>query len=114
MKVRIEGKGMTESKPSEKVDISLEQLRDIAFLSRLEVEDERLEELRSDMLALLNYFKQIEELPTDDLEPMAHPLELANVFLEEGTRCPAGPDELVQNALEVDKERRIVVPRVVE
>ena len=105
---------MTEPKRSERIDISLEQLRDIAFLSRLEVEDERLEELRSDLLALLNYFKQIEELPTDDVEPMAHPLELANVFLEEGVRCPAEPDELIQNALEVDGERRVVVPRVVE
>lgn len=105
---------MTEPKRSEKIEISLEQLRDIAFLSRLEVEDERLEELRSDLLALLNYFKQIEELPTEDVEPMAHPSELANVFLEEGVRCPAEPDELVQNALEVDKERRVVVPRVVE
>ena len=105
---------MTEPKRSERIDISLEQLRDIAFLSRLEVEDERLEELRSDLLALLNYFKQIEELPTDDVEPMAHPLELANVFLEEGVRCPAEPDELIQNALEVDGERRVIVPRVVE
>ena len=105
---------MTESKRSEKVEISLEQLRDIAFLSRLEVKDERLEELRSDLLALLNHFKQIEELPTDDVEPMAHPLELSNVFLEEGVRCPSAPDELVQNALEVDEERRIIVPRVVE
>jgi len=105
---------MTQPKGSERVEISLEQLRDIAFLSRLEVEDERLEELRSDLLALLNYFKQIEKLPTDDVEPMAHPLELANVFLEEGVRCPTGPEELLQNALEVDSERRIIVPRVVE
>ena len=105
---------MSEAKRSDKVEISLEQLRDIAFLSRLEVADERLEELRSDLSALLNYFKQIEELPTEGVEPMTHPLELANVFLEEGIRCPADPDELVQNALEVDGERRIIVPRVVE
>jgi aspartyl-tRNA(Asn)/glutamyl-tRNA(Gln) amidotransferase subunit C len=105
---------MTQAKRSEKVDISLEQLRDIAFLSRLEVEDAQLEELRADLVALLNYFKQIEELPTDDVEAMAHPLGLSNVFLEEGVRCPAEPDELVQNALEVDNERRIIVPRVVE
>ena len=105
---------MTEAKRPDKVEISLEQMRDIAFLSRLEVEDERLEELRSDLSALLNHFKQIENLPTDDVEPMAHPLELSNVFLQEGIRCRAEPDELVQNALEVDGERRIIVPRVVE
>lgn len=105
---------MAETNKRDKVDISLEELRDIAFLSRLEVEDERLEELRSDLLALLNYFKQIEELPTEGVEPMSHPLELSNVFLEEGTLCEAEPDELVRNALEVDRERRIVVPRVVE
>ena len=105
---------MAEEKKSERVEISIEQLRSIAMLSRLEVPDERLEELRSDMLALLNHFKQIEDLPTEGVEPMSHPLELANVFLEENVRCPATPDDLVRNALEVDSERRIIVPRVVE
>jgi len=105
---------MPEQQKSQRVEISIEQLRNIAMLSRLEVPDEKLEELRSDMLALLNHFKQIEDLPTDGVEPMSHPLELSNVFLEEGVRCPATPDDLVQNALEVDSERRIIVPRVVE
>ncbi|HOE12187.1 MAG TPA: Asp-tRNA(Asn)/Glu-tRNA(Gln) amidotransferase subunit GatC [bacterium] len=105
---------MPETRSSERIEISLQQLRDIAFLSRLEVPDESLEELRSDFLALLNHFKQIDELPTDGVEPMAHPLELSNVFLQEGVRCPAEPDELLQNALEVDSERRVIVPRVVE
>ncbi|HPA44703.1 MAG TPA: Asp-tRNA(Asn)/Glu-tRNA(Gln) amidotransferase subunit GatC [bacterium] len=105
---------MPNTASSDRIEISLQQLRDIAFLSRLEVPDERLEELRSDLLALLNHFKQIEELPTDGVEPMAHPMELSNVFLQEGVRCPAEPDELVQNAIEVDDERRVIVPRVVE
>ena len=105
---------MPEQQKSQRVEISIEQLRNIAMLSRLEVPDEKLEELRSDMLALLNHFKQIKDLPTDGVEPMSHPLELSNVFLEEGVRCPATPDDLVQNALEVDSERRIIVPRVVE
>src|SRR5262245_29051890 len=62
------------------MSISLDQARWVATLARLDLSDDDLTRMTGQISAILNYVDQLTQVPTDGVEPLAHPLDLTNVF----------------------------------
>jgi aspartyl/glutamyl-tRNA(Asn/Gln) amidotransferase C subunit len=52
----------------------------VARLARLRLVESEIDDYLQKLSTILDYVKQLKEVPTDDVEPMAHAVELNNVF----------------------------------
>ncbi|MEW6193892.1 MAG: Asp-tRNA(Asn)/Glu-tRNA(Gln) amidotransferase subunit GatC [Bacteroidota bacterium] len=72
----------------------------IANLARLKYSDEELENFTYQMNEILAYVEKLNELDTENVEPLSHPVENANVFrgdlkkksIEHGKALKNAPD----------------------
>ena len=55
-------------------------VRWVAQLARLQLSEAEVQTMARDLSAILDYVHQLNEVDTSQVEPLAHPLELANVF----------------------------------
>jgi len=62
------------------VSIDVEQARSVASLARLELSDDELGRMAGQLSAIIDYVDQLGQVPTDGVEPLAHPLPIHNVF----------------------------------
>jgi aspartyl-tRNA(Asn)/glutamyl-tRNA(Gln) amidotransferase subunit C len=53
------------------------QVKEIAYLARLSVDDSQLEESTEELNNILNLMEELDEIETGDIEPMAHPLHMS-------------------------------------
>jgi aspartyl-tRNA(Asn)/glutamyl-tRNA(Gln) amidotransferase subunit C len=80
------------------MSLSLEETRKVAKLARLSMSDDDLAMMQSQLSAILDYVDQLSALPTDGVEPLAHPLPLANVFRDDVPVPSLSPDDALSNA----------------
>ncbi len=82
--------------------ISLDQVRHVAKLARLQLSDEQLRKFTDQLEPILQYVAKIAEVDVNGIEPMAHPLPLHNV-LRDDVPQPALPlENVLQNAPDTD------------
>ena len=53
------------------------QVKEIAYLARLSVDDSQLEKSTEELNNILNLMEELGEIETGDIEPMAHPLHMS-------------------------------------
>ena len=93
--------------------ISLQDVDQVAFLSRLNLDGPAREEMAAQLDRILAYMDKLDELDVADVEPMSHPGDLANVFREDKAGDSLGLDAALANA--PDKARGCFrVPRILE
>lgn len=93
--------------------IDNETVRKIAFLSRLKVEDDKLDATKDEFNKILNWVEQLKEVNTDGVEPLIT-VNDSNLILRrdevtEGNQA----DEILKNAPQAEYGY-FVVPKVVE
>jgi aspartyl-tRNA(Asn)/glutamyl-tRNA(Gln) amidotransferase subunit C len=62
------------------MSLTAEDVRWVAHLARLELTDAEQQQMTRDLGAILDYVNQLQQVPTDGVEPLAHPLPVQNVF----------------------------------
>ncbi len=93
--------------------ISLEQVRHVALLARLELSDAEQERLRADMDEMLAYVEKLSELDTSSVEPTTQVGEAgAPRRRDEVTNRPAA-SEMLSNAPSVERGY-FKVPKIIE
>ncbi len=80
------------------MSITIEQTRWVASLARLEMTDAELAAMTEQLSAILDYVDQLKQVPTDNVEPLAHPLDLHNVFRPDEPIPSLPRDEALANA----------------
>jgi aspartyl-tRNA(Asn)/glutamyl-tRNA(Gln) amidotransferase subunit C len=65
------------------VSISREDVLHVAALARLEIPEEDVERVRSELGAILEAVGKVSELDLSDVEPTSHPLDLVNQWAED-------------------------------
>ena len=93
--------------------ISAAQVEHVAQLARLALSDEEKQRLTEQLNAILTYMEQLNEVPTEGVEPTAHVLDLVNVFRDDTVRQTLSADAALANAPET-AHHFFVVPRIVE
>ena len=80
------------------MSLSLEDVAKVAKLARLELGADDLARMQTQLSAILDYVDQLNELNTDGVEPLAHPLPIENVFRPDEPAPSLCPDAALQNA----------------
>lgn len=52
--------------------LTKEDVKNIAALARIGIEDKEVEDYQENLSAILDYFKELGELDTDDVSPIGH------------------------------------------
>lgn len=95
------------------MSVSIEEVRHIADLARLRFSDDEERELADQMSRILDHMDKLEELDTEDVEPMSHVLEISNVFREDQSEQRISREEALENAPHADREY-FRVPKVID
>ena len=95
----------------EKIDN--EQVRKVAKLSRLELSDSEIEEFTGQLEAILEYVEKMNELDTENIQPLAHCLPVSNVFREDVVKESLGTETTLANAPKKD-EMYFLVPKILD
>jgi len=80
------------------MSLTLDEVRKVAKLGRLELSDSDLAVMQQQLSAILDYVAQLNELDTSVVEPMAHPLPIENVFRPDEPVPSLSVDAALQNA----------------
>jgi len=89
------------------------EVEKVAALARLKLSEAELETLTSQMGQILNYVELLNEVDTDDVEPMAHAVEVVNVFRDDEVRDSLPREAALSNAPKTDG-RAFLVPQILE
>ncbi|MEJ1298634.1 MAG: Asp-tRNA(Asn)/Glu-tRNA(Gln) amidotransferase subunit GatC [Candidatus Sedimenticola sp. (ex Thyasira tokunagai)] len=85
----------------------------IAHLARLAVSEDELDSVASDLSNILDLVEQMSAVDTTGVEPMAHPLHMAQ-RLREDIVTEGDQRELFQSIAPETEEGLYLVPRVIE
>lgn len=91
--------------------LSLEDVRHVAKLSRLALEEEKLRKLTPQLEAIIEYVAKISQVNVEGVEPMAHATPLCNVLREDVAKPGLPIEQVLLNAPETDG-RFFKVPKI--
>jgi len=85
-------------------ELTREEVEKVSLLARLRLSDEELTTMTAQMSQIVSYVELLNEVNTDDVEPMAHAVEQHNIFAADEV-CESLPREsALQNAPKRDEE----------
>ena len=96
---------------AKKIDES--QVRKVARLSRLELTEAEVAEFTGQLSAILDYVEKMNELNTEDVQPLAHCLPVSNVFRADCVKESLGTEKTLANAPQRDGEF-FKVPKILD
>jgi aspartyl-tRNA(Asn)/glutamyl-tRNA(Gln) amidotransferase subunit C len=85
----------------------------VGILAKLELDEKEREEAKKDMGRMLDYIDTLNELDTDEVEPMSHVFPIHNVFRDDVVTNGDDRDNILKNAPE-KKDGAFKVPKTVE
>jgi aspartyl-tRNA(Asn)/glutamyl-tRNA(Gln) amidotransferase subunit C len=94
------------------MSLSIDEVRHVARLARLALEDDEVESLRSQLSDILAYVEKVGEVAASDVPPTGHAYPLRNVFREDEPR-PSLPAQLALSTAPEAQDGRFQVPRIV-
>ena len=89
------------------------QVREIAWLARLAIEDEAMAGYAKDMVDILDLVEQMQAVDTSAVEPLAHPLEIAAQLRPDSVNEENRREDF-QQAAPLTMDGFYIVPRFVE
>ena len=89
------------------------QVRKVARLSRLDLSEEEVAEFTGQLSAILEYMEKMNELDTDNVQPLAHCLPISNVFRADCVKESLGTEKALANSPQRDGEF-FKVPKILD
>lgn len=93
------------------MSISRQDIEKVALLARLQLTEAELATMTAELAQIVGYVDQLSEVNTDGVEPMAHAIEIVNVFRADEVAPSLPRDEALSNAPHHD-DRGYLVPAV--
>ncbi|MFN0195193.1 MAG: Asp-tRNA(Asn)/Glu-tRNA(Gln) amidotransferase subunit GatC [Planctomycetaceae bacterium] len=93
--------------------ITRSEVLKVAHLARLKLDPQEVDQFTAQLSQVLGYVARLGELETDEVEPMAHAVELTNVFREDEITPSIPVQAAVSNAPKTDG-RFFLVPPILE
>ena len=94
------------------MSVSRKDVEHIAELARLKFNEDELENFTNQLNEILAYVEKLNELDTENVEPLSHPVEGKNVFRDDIVLPSVPRDEALKNAPGKD-EQFFHVPKVI-
>ena len=80
------------------MSLSADEVRKVADLARLDISEAELATIAQQISAIVDYINQLQSVNTDGVEPLAHALDLYNIFRSDTRGESLTPDEALANA----------------
>jgi aspartyl-tRNA(Asn)/glutamyl-tRNA(Gln) amidotransferase subunit C len=80
------------------MSISRAEVEKVALLGRLQLTEAELSTITSELAQIVGYVDQLSEVNTEGVEPMAHAIEVVNVFRADDLTPSLPRDEALSNA----------------
>jgi aspartyl-tRNA(Asn)/glutamyl-tRNA(Gln) amidotransferase subunit C len=93
------------------MSISRQDVEKVALLARLQLSDAELTAMTDELAQIVGYVDQLADANTENVEPMAHAIELTNVFRADAAAPSLPRDVALANAPHHDA-RGYLVPAV--
>ena len=74
----VAGEGKSLNAPPDGRMLTAEQVRRVAKLARLSLDEDRVQQLRGELAGVLAYMDRLGEVDVSGVEPMTHPTEASN------------------------------------
>ena len=91
--------------------ISRADVAHLADLARISLSDDELDHLASELPAILEHVRVVQDAGGDDVTPMSHPLPISNVLRADEVRDSLSADEALA-AAPASEQQRFLVPRI--
>jgi aspartyl-tRNA(Asn)/glutamyl-tRNA(Gln) amidotransferase subunit C len=93
--------------------LTRDEVAKVALLGRLKLSADELDHMTVQLSRLLEYVEILNEVDTDQVEPMAHAVELVDVFRDDVPAPSLTREEALANAPKTDG-RGFLVPKILE
>ena len=80
------------------MSVTRKEVEHIAQLAQLRFKNEELENFTSQLNEILNYVDKLNELDTENVEPLSHPVEEFNKFRDDELKPSIEREEALKNA----------------
>ncbi|QEH33379.1 Aspartyl/glutamyl-tRNA(Asn/Gln) amidotransferase subunit C [Aquisphaera giovannonii] len=95
------------------MSLTIEDVAKVAILARLRVSPDELQMFTGQLNSIMDYVNQLQELETEGVEPLAHGVEVRNVFRDD-VRGEALPREAALSNAPKRNQDSFLVPAVLE
>ena len=104
--------GLQEN-PEQLVSLTKDQVQHIATLARLKLAASEFDDVVDKLSRIVDFVDQLQAAPTDDVLPMAHPLNMSQRLRADEVTEPNERDKIQQNAPSTE-DGYYLVPKVIE
>jgi len=95
------------------MSVTKSEVEHIAKLAKLEIKQDEITEFTSQFNKMLEYVDKLNELDTENVEPLIHPVEGDNVFRDDELRESVTTVEALKNSAS-KTEKYFKVPKVIK
>jgi aspartyl-tRNA(Asn)/glutamyl-tRNA(Gln) amidotransferase subunit C len=95
------------------MSISLDEVRHVARLARLSLDESEMMSLQSELNALLGHFADIQNIDVSGIDPASHAVAMHSVWSDDRAQAGLPRDEALRNA-PVSRAGLFVVPTILE
>lgn len=95
------------------MSLSPEEVKKIAFLARLSIKEENIEQYSQDLSGILDLVAQMDAADTDNVEPMAHPQDAMQRLRDDAVTEIDQREKLMSNA-PAQEDGLFLVPKVLD
>ena len=88
--------------------LSIAEVEHVAELARLNLNQEDLAKFAEQLSSILQYIEKLNQLPTEQIEPLSHILPVVNVFREDRAQpSPSRADMIANGPLVEDGQYKV-------
>lgn len=95
------------------MSVKKDEVKHIAKLAKLEFTEDEMGKLTHDLNEILEYVEKLNELDTENVEPLSHPIEGSNVFRNDELQRSVEIEQALKNAPDATHEY-FKVPKVIK
>jgi len=95
------------------MSLSPEEVKKIAFLARLSIQENHIEQYSQDLSSIFGLVEQMNAAATDNIEPMAHPQDSMQRLRDDEVTETNQRDKLLSNA-PLQEDGLFLVPKVLD
>lgn len=86
------------------MSLTRQDVEKVSLLARLRLSAAELDTMTPQLDKIVHFVEQLRELNTDNVQPMAHALDMQNVFAEDAIRASLPREQSLSNAPKHDNE----------
>lgn len=94
------------------MSVSIDEVKYIANLAKLNFDEKELEGFTNQFNEILSFFEKLNELDTESVEPLSHPIPNENVFREDNLVQSINREDALKNSPKSTDEF-FIVPKVI-